>query len=86
MTTALLELVPVLLELSAFGIGALGLSLVGAYVERFAIVTAQHGQPMLALWAALMGAVALYFAYSLTTDRVVPALADLTGRAATSAE
>lgn len=80
MTTALLELAPVLLELSAFGIGALGLSLLGAYVERFAIVTAQHGQPLLALWAAVMGAVALYFAYSLTTDRVVPALFALTGR------
>ncbi|WP_336024050.1 hypothetical protein [Halobellus salinisoli] len=80
MTTTLLEVVPLLIELAAFGIGALGLSLVGAYAERFAVVTAQHGQPMLGLWAAVMGAVALYFAYSLTTDRVVPALFALTGR------
>jgi len=80
MTTALLELFPILFELSAFGIGALGLSLAGAYVERFALATFQHGQPLLAVWAAVMGAIALYFAYSITTDRVVPALFALAGR------
>lgn len=86
MTTALLELLPALLELSLFSLGALGLSLVGAYVERFAVVTAQHGQPLLALWAALMGAVALYFAYSLAVDRVVPALAEVVGRSPLTTE
>jgi len=86
MTTALLELLPALLELSVFSLGAVGLSLVGAYVERFAVVTAQHGQPLLALWAAVMGAVALYFAYSLTVDRVVPTLAELVGRPSSPTE
>ena len=86
MTTTALELLPVIFEFSAFGLSALGLSILGAYVERFAIVTAQHGQPMLGAWAAVMGAVALYFAYSLTTDRVVPALFSLAGRTATSVE
>jgi hypothetical protein len=86
MTTAVLELLPALLELSAFGLGALGLSLAGAYVERFALATVQHGQPLLGLWAAVMGAVALFFAYSLTVDRVLPALLELTGRASPAAE
>ncbi|WP_144904799.1 hypothetical protein [Halobellus captivus] len=84
MTAAALELLPLVLELSAFGLGVLGLSLIGAYVERFAIVTVQHGQPLLGLWAAVMGFVALYFAYSLTVDRVVPALSELTDRQTTT--
>ena len=86
MTTALLELLPVLFELSVFSLGAVGLSLAGAYVERFAVATAQHGQPLLALWAAVMGAVALYFAYSLTIDRVAPTLSELTGQASPPTE
>lgn len=86
MTTALLELLPVLFELSVFGLATLGLSLVGAYVERFAFASAQHGQPLLGLWAAVMGAVALYFAYSLAVDRVVPAFAELVGRPSPTTE
>ncbi|MFD1598524.1 hypothetical protein [Halobellus rarus] len=77
MAAALLELLPMFLELFVFSLGAVGLSLTGAYVERFAVATAQHGQPLLALWAAVMGAVALYFAYSLAIGRVAPTLAEL---------
>ena len=86
MTTALLELLPVLLELSVFSLATLALSLVGAYVERFAFASAQHGQPLLGLWAAVMGAVALYFAYSLATDKVVPAFDELVGRLSTTTD
>jgi hypothetical protein len=83
-TSTTLELAPELIELFAFGLGSAGLSVLGAYIEQFALTTAQHGEPTLGLWAAVIGAVALYFAYYLAADKVVPAWTEL--RAATSGE
>lgn len=81
MFMSLSALVPELLELVAFGLGALSLSVAGAYIERFALASAGSGQTALAAWAAVVGAAVLYFAYLLATDKVPAALADL--RAAT---
>ncbi|MFC6873913.1 hypothetical protein [Halobellus marinus] len=78
MTTALLELLPAVLELSLFGVASVGLSLLGAYIERFAVSTAQHGDLLLALWMAVMGAVALYFGYLVAVDKFLPTLTEFT--------
>ncbi|MGQ4556359.1 hypothetical protein [Halobellus sp. GM3] len=77
MSASLLELAPAFIELLVFSVGSLGLSLAGVYIERFAFATAQTGEPMLGLWAGVMGAVALYFAYLLATDKVSAALTGL---------
>lgn len=74
MKTPLVDLLPELLELLVFGLGAVGLSLAGAAIERFAMLTYQHGDPMVGLWAVVPGAVCLGFAYLITTDKVLPKL------------
>ncbi|RDI71147.1 hypothetical protein [Halopelagius longus] len=79
MTTALLELLPELLELLVYGTGSLGLSAAALYAESFAVATAQGGQPKLGAWAAVMGAVALSFAYLLATDKLRPKLTEVKG-------
>jgi len=77
MDTTPLELLPELLELAFFGIGSLGLSLGGAYLERFALLTVQGGQPALGAWVAFMGLTAFFFAYLMFTDKFRPKLAAL---------
>ncbi|MFB6091242.1 MAG: hypothetical protein ABEJ97_09310 [Halobellus sp.] len=77
MSSALLELTPALLELLAFSLGSAGLSVIGVYVERFAVTTARTGEVGLGLWAAVMGAVALYFAHYVAADKAVPAWSEL---------
>ena len=72
MKTSLLELLPELVELILFSVGGVALSVVGAYIERFAFATVASGQPELGVWAAVMGAMALYFAYLLLTDKFYP--------------
>jgi hypothetical protein len=74
MKTPLLDLLPELLELFVFGLGALGLSLAGATIERFALLTYQHGDPTVGMWAVVPGLVCLGFAYVLTTDKFLPKL------------
>ena len=75
MNTTLLELLPQLLELLAFGLGSVGLSVFGLYVERFAIATVESGQITLGAWMAFVGAMACYFAYLMGTDKFRPKLA-----------
>lgn len=72
-----LEYLPELLELSAFALGSLGLSAVGVYIEHFALTTAQMGQVALGAWAAVVGGVALVFAYLLATDKAATSYANL---------
>ncbi|MFB6108760.1 MAG: hypothetical protein ABEJ82_07970 [Haloplanus sp.] len=71
------ELVPALLEVVAFAVGTAGLASLGAYTERFALVTVQSGEPKLGAWVALMGAMAFYFAYLMATDKLRPGVASL---------
>jgi len=74
MNTTLLELLPQLLELLAFGLGSVGLSVFGLYVERFALATVESGQVKLGAWMAFVGAMAFYFAYLMSTDKFQPKL------------
>ncbi|MFB6250649.1 MAG: hypothetical protein ABEI27_03000 [Halobellus sp.] len=76
MSSSVLELAPELVEVFVFGLGSAGFSVVGAYIGQFALAMAQHGEPKLGLWAAVIGAVALYFACYLAADKVVPAWAE----------
>lgn len=69
MTTVLLELLPELVELLFYGTGSLGLSAVAFYAESFAVASVESGQVKLGAWAAVMGTVALFFAYLLATDK-----------------
>jgi len=61
MFATLLELWPTLLELLFFAVGTVFLSGVGVYLEEFALETAAGGQLALAVWLAVMGAMAFYF-------------------------
>ena len=69
MTTGLLELLPELIALAVFGLSSAGLALAGAYIEQFALITIQSGEMMLGLWAGVIGAVVLMFAYLMATDK-----------------
>jgi hypothetical protein len=82
MNTTLLELLPELLELLAFGLGSLGLSAAGFYIERFALATAESGQVKLGAWLGLMGLMAFYFAYLMGSDKFGPKLAAVRRRLA----
>ncbi|GAB3325345.1 hypothetical protein EI982_11120 [Haloplanus rallus] len=82
MNATLLELVPALLELAAFGLGSVGLSVAGLYVERVALATAESGQVKLGAWMGFMGAMAFYFAYLMATDKFRPKLATVRRRLA----
>jgi len=75
MNTALLELFPELLELLVFGLGSVGLSIAGLYIERFALATVESGNAKLGAWLAFMGFMAFYFAYLMSTDKFRPKLA-----------
>ena len=75
MSTALLGLLPELLELLLFGVGSVGLSVAGLYIEQFAFATIESGNVKLGAWMAFMGAMAFYFAYLMSTDKFRPKLA-----------
>ncbi|KAB1197975.1 MULTISPECIES: hypothetical protein [Haloferax] len=77
MRPSFVELLPDLLELLVFGLGSAVLSLAGAYIERFALLTVQHGDLGFGAWAVVMGAAVLYFAYLLGTDKFHPKLREV---------
>jgi len=82
MNSALLELLPELLELLLFGFGSVGLSVAGLYIERFALATVESGHAKLGAWIAFMGFMAFYFAYLMSTDKFQPKLAAVRRRLA----
>jgi len=75
MNTVLLELLPELLELLLFGLGSVGLSVAGLYIERLALDTVESCHVKLGAWIAFMGCMAFYFAYLMSTDKFQPKLA-----------
>jgi len=74
MNELLPELLPELLELVFFGLVGAGLSVAGVVTERFAVSTALTGQPKVGLWFAFIGALILFFAYLVATDKCYPRL------------
>jgi ribulose 1,5-bisphosphate synthetase/thiazole synthase len=76
-STPVVEVLPEVIELMIVGIGSVALTVVGALVERFALITALEGQPALGGWFAVMGGMALLFAYLLFTDKFRPKLESL---------
>jgi uncharacterized membrane protein len=82
MNTAVLELLPALLELLAFALGSVGLSVAGLYIERVALATVESGNVKLGAWLAFMGLMAFYFAYLMSTDKFQPKLAAVRQRLA----
>lgn len=77
MRLSVVELLPDLLELFIFGLGSAGLSVAGVYIERFALLTVEHGNTELGAWAVVMGLAVLYFAYLVGTDKFHPKLRDV---------
>jgi hypothetical protein len=77
MRPPLAELLPDFLELLVFGLGSAALSVAGAYIERFALLTLEHGNLEIGVWAVVMGAMALYFAYTIGTDKFHPKLREV---------
>jgi hypothetical protein len=77
MTGAVTTLLPELLELLFFGLSSVGLTVAGAYIERFAFLAVRSGDPKLGLWAGVIGAAAFYFAYLVATDKFVETLTRL---------
>ncbi|GGJ09935.1 hypothetical protein GCM10008995_19840 [Halobellus salinus] len=74
----LLELLPELVEIVLFGVGSVGLTVIGVFIERFALLTALDGETLLGGWFAVMGCMALLFGYLLFTDKLRPKLVTLT--------
>ncbi|MFC4358111.1 hypothetical protein ACFO0N_09140 [Halobium salinum] len=74
MRSSLLETLPEVLEVLFLGVGSLGLSVAGAYLERFALLTVQGGQTALGAWVGFVGVTAFVFAYLLVTDKLRPRL------------
>ena len=63
------EALPELLEFVVFGLGSAGLSVAGLYIEQFALTAVQTGRNLIGVWAAVIGCVALGFAYLMATDK-----------------
>lgn len=81
MLSTLLELLPELLQVLFFGSVGIGLSIGGAYVERFALESFQTGDTVLAGWAAALGTVLLLFAYIVARDNLAPTVRAVRDRA-----
>lgn len=77
MTSAVLSLLPELVELLFFGLSSIGLAVAGAYIEHFAYLNVQTGDSTLGLWASVIGVAAFYFAYLMATDKFGPKLTEL---------
>lgn len=74
MFTTLLDIVPDLLELVIFWLSSLGLSIAGIYIEQFGLTTILSGELVLGIWACVIGAPILAFAYLIATDKLVSKL------------
>ena len=73
----ILELLPELVEVLFFGLGTAVLSIAGTYLERLAFIMLQSGDQTMGLWAGVMGAVVLTFAYLIGTDKFATKLKQL---------
>lgn len=70
------EFIVASLELLAYLVGTGTLALAGVAAELSSLSYLSAGNTKFALWLALVGAIALYAAFSLSTDKVLPRLRD----------
>lgn len=70
------EFIVASLELLAYLVGTGALALAGVAAELSSLSYLSAGNTKFALWLALVGAIALYAAFSLSTDKVLPRLRD----------
>lgn len=64
----LLEVFGILL----YALGAGALTVIGAFAEQAGVQSLTAGDSTLGLWFVVIGAVALYAGYLLTTDKLLP--------------
>jgi hypothetical protein len=68
------ELLVVAAESVAYLVGTAALAAAGVFAELTSLSYLDAGNTLFAAWLAVMGAVALYGAFSLGTDRLLPRL------------
>lgn len=81
MLSTSMELLTELIQVLIFGALGIGLSVGGAYAERFAFVSLQAGDTILAGWAAVLGALFILFAYLVARDNLAPTVRAIRERA-----
>lgn len=72
------ELLVSTVELLAYLVTTAALAAAGLFAELSMLSYVSAGNRMFALWLALVGAIALYAAFSLGTEKVLPRLRTLT--------
>lgn len=70
------ELLVAALELLAYLAGTGVLALAGLFAEMTSLSYLSDGNTVFGLWLAVMGLVALYAAFSVGTDKLLPRLRD----------
>jgi hypothetical protein len=75
---AMRELVFAVVELVAYLLGTGALAVAGLFAEWSSLSYLSSGNHLFALWLAVMGAIALYAAFSVGTERLLPSLDGLT--------
>lgn len=68
------ELLVAVVELVAYLLGTVALAGAGVFAELNSLSYLDAGNTTFAIWLGVMGAVALYGAFSLGTDRLLPRL------------
>lgn len=68
------ELLATSVELVAYAVGTAVLATAGVFAELSSLSYLSAGNQLFAGWLALMGAVALYAAFSVGTERLLPHL------------
>lgn len=68
------EILVVLVELLGYGLAAVALTAVGVLAELNSLSYLSAGNTIFGVWLAVMGMIALYAAFSVGTDKVLPRL------------
>lgn len=71
------ELLFTTLELLAYLVGTVAFVAVGLFAEWSSLSYFSAGNHVFAVWLAVMGVVALYAAFSIGTEKLLPRLRDL---------
>lgn len=72
------ELLIAALELGGYLLGTVAFAVVGLFAELNSLSYISSGNQIFAGWLVLIGAVALYAAYSVGTEKLLPQLRELT--------